>query len=93
MKMRSAARIDWKICFIVRITPTNCCSVYICYQHCFKYRTKLDNEMFDKALNVYATDKKKNLSNLSSYVKKMWLKNGWMYRSIADVAASVLARA
>ena len=33
-----------------------------------------------------------NLSNLSSYVKKMWLKNGWMYRSIADVAASVLAR-
>ena len=33
---------------------------------CFKYRTKLDNEMFNKALNAYAADKKKNLSNLSS---------------------------
>ena len=25
---------------------------------CFKYRTKLDNEMFNKALNAYAADKK-----------------------------------
>ena len=32
-------------------------------------RTKLDNEMFNKALNAYAADKKKNLSNLSSYAK------------------------
>ena len=38
---------------------------------CFKYRTKLDNEMFNKALNAYAVDTKKNLSNLSSYAKKM----------------------
>ena len=38
---------------------------------CFKYRTKLDNEMFNKALNAYAADKKKNLNNLSSYAKKM----------------------
>ena len=38
---------------------------------CFKYRTKLDNEIFNKALNAYAADKKKNLSNLSSYAKKM----------------------
>ena len=34
---------------------------------CFKYRTKLDNEMFNKALNAYAADTKKNLSNLCSY--------------------------
>ena len=38
---------------------------------CFKYRTKLDNEMFNKALNAYAADPKKNLSNLSSYAKEM----------------------
>ena len=38
---------------------------------CFKYRTKLDNEMFNKALNAYAADKKKNLSNLSIYAKKL----------------------
>ena len=33
---------------------------------CFKYSTKMDNDMFNKALNAYAADKKKNLSNLSS---------------------------
>ena len=38
---------------------------------CFKYRTKMDHETFNKALNAYAADKKKNLSNLSSYAKKM----------------------
>ena len=38
---------------------------------CFKYRTKMDNEMFNKALNAYAADPKKNLSNLSSYAKEM----------------------
>lgn len=38
---------------------------------CFKYRTKLDNEMFNKALNAYAADDKKNLSNLSKYSKEM----------------------
>ena len=40
---------------------------------CFKYRTKLDNELFNKALNAYVADKKKNLSNLSKYAKKMRL--------------------
>lgn len=40
---------------------------------CFKYRTKLDNEIFNKAVNVYAADKKKNLANLSKYAKKMKL--------------------
>ena len=26
---------------------------------CFKYRTKLDNELFNKAVNAYAADEKK----------------------------------
>ncbi len=38
---------------------------------CFKYRSRLDNEIFNKALNAYANDKKKNLNNLSAYAKKM----------------------
>ena len=38
---------------------------------CFKYRTKLDNEIFNKAVNVYAADQKKNLANLSKYAKEM----------------------
>ena len=40
---------------------------------CFKYRTKLDNEIFNKAVNAYAADKKKNLANLSKYAKEMKL--------------------
>ncbi len=36
---------------------------------CFKYRVKLDNEMFSKAVNAYAADEKKNLANLSKYAK------------------------
>ena len=38
---------------------------------CFKYRTKLDNEIFNKAVNAYAADGEKNLSNLSRYAKEM----------------------
>lgn len=52
---------------------------------CFKYRTKLDNEMFNKALNAYAADKKKNLSNLSSYAKKMRI-----YKKLMDVMEVLL---
>lgn len=40
---------------------------------CFKYRTKLDSETFNKAVNAYATDKNKNLANLSKYAKEMKL--------------------
>ena len=40
---------------------------------CFKYRTKLDNEIFNKALNAYVADDRKNLANLSQYAKKMKL--------------------
>ena len=38
---------------------------------CFKYRTKLDNEIFNKAINAYVSDEKKNLANLSKYAKEM----------------------
>lgn len=38
---------------------------------CFKYRSRLDNEIFNKALNAYANDVKKNLQNLSAYAKKL----------------------
>ena len=38
---------------------------------CFKYRTKLDNEIFNKAVNAYVTDEIKNLANLSKYAKEM----------------------
>lgn len=38
---------------------------------CFKYRSRLDNELFNKALNAYANDTKKNLQNLSVYAKKL----------------------
>lgn len=38
---------------------------------CFKYRSRLDHEMFSKALNAYAKDEKKNLQKLSIYAKKL----------------------
>lgn len=38
---------------------------------CFKYRSRLDTELFSKALNAYANDPKKNLNNLSMYAKKL----------------------
>ncbi len=40
---------------------------------CFKYRTKLDREIFIKAVNAYAADENKNLANLSKYAKEMKL--------------------
>lgn len=38
---------------------------------CFKYRSRLDNEIFNKALNAYVNDGRKNLQNLSMYAKKL----------------------
>lgn len=38
---------------------------------CFKYRTRLDTETFNKAINAYANDVGKNLQNLSAYAKKL----------------------
>ncbi|MCM1143298.1 MAG: type IV toxin-antitoxin system AbiEi family antitoxin domain-containing protein [Blautia sp.] len=40
---------------------------------CFKYRTKMDRETFNKALNAYAADENKNLANLSKYAREMKL--------------------
>ncbi len=45
---------------------------------CFKYRTKLDSEVFNKALNAYVTDQNKNLANLSKYAKEMGIYNKMM---------------
>ena len=38
---------------------------------CFKYRSRLDTETFNKALNAYANDPRKNLQNLSIYAKSL----------------------
>lgn len=38
---------------------------------CFKYRTKLDNEIFNMAVNTYVSDSNRNLANLSKYAKEM----------------------
>jgi len=37
---------------------------------CFKYRTRLDNEIFNKAVNAYIADDQKNLTRLSRYAKE-----------------------
>lgn len=52
---------------------------------CFKYRSRLDNEMFNKAINAYANDKKKNLNNLSSYAKKLRV-----YKKVTDLMEVLL---
>ncbi len=52
---------------------------------CFKYRTKLDNETFNKALNTYVADERKNLANLSVYAKKMKL-----YKKVMSVMEVLL---
>lgn len=52
---------------------------------CFKYRTKLDNELFNKAINAYVADPKKNLANLSKYAKEMGI-----YSKLMNVMEVVL---
>lgn len=52
---------------------------------CFKYRSRLDNEMFNKAVNAYANDKKKNLNNLSAYAKKLRV-----YKKVTDIMEVLL---
>lgn len=41
-----------------------------CIVDCFRYRNKLDNELFNKAVNSYVADGNKNLNNLASYAKE-----------------------
>jgi len=38
---------------------------------CFKYRNRIDKEIFNKAINAYAKDEKKNLKKLSVYAKEL----------------------
>ena len=38
---------------------------------CLKYRSRLDTELFSKALNAYANDPQKNLNSLFIYAKKL----------------------
>ncbi|MDO4302592.1 MAG: type IV toxin-antitoxin system AbiEi family antitoxin domain-containing protein [Bacillota bacterium] len=38
---------------------------------CFKYRSKMDSEVFNKAINAYVLDEEKKLGNLSRYAKEM----------------------
>lgn len=52
---------------------------------CFKYRTKLDNELFAKAVNAYANDKEKNLANLSKYAKQIRV-----YKKVTDMMEVLL---
>ena len=52
---------------------------------CFKYRTRLDNETFNKAVNAYVADEKKNLSNLSRYAKELGL-----YKRVMDLMEVML---
>lgn len=52
---------------------------------CFKYRAKLDSELFAKAVNAYANDKGKNLANLSRYARKLRV-----YKKIVDMMEVLL---
>ena len=54
---------------------------------CFKYRTKLDNGLFNMALNAYVADEKKNLQNLSSYASELHV-----YKKLMDIMTVLLNR-
>lgn len=51
----------------------------------FKHRNKIDSEMFNKAVNAYAKDDKKNLGNLSLYSKKLRV-----YKKVTEIMGIVL---
>ena len=52
---------------------------------CFKYRFKMDNEIFNKAINAYVADEKKNLGNLSKYAREMKV-----YKRVAELMEVML---
>jgi len=52
---------------------------------CFKNRAQMDSEIFAKAVNAYAADNKKNLSNLSRYAKKIRV-----YKKVTDLMEVLL---
>ncbi len=52
---------------------------------CFKYRSRLDSETFNKALKDYALDPHKNLQNLSQYARKLRV-----YRKVTELMEVLL---
>lgn len=52
---------------------------------CFKYRSRLDNETFNKAVHAYVADESKNLSNLSVYAKELGV-----YRKVSELMEVLL---
>lgn len=52
---------------------------------CFRRRSKLDSEIFNKAINAYANDENKNLRNLSEYAKKLHI-----YNKVTDLMGVLL---
>lgn len=53
---------------------------------CFKFRSQLDSEVFNKALNAYAKDEQKNLANLVTYAKKLHV-----YKKVEEIMEVLLA--
>lgn len=53
---------------------------------CFKFRSQLDSEVFNKALNAYAKDEQKNLANLVTYAKKLRV-----YKKVEEIMEVLLA--
>lgn len=53
---------------------------------CFRHRSKLDSEIFNKAVNAYANDENKNLRNLSEYAKKLHI-----YNKVTDLMGVLLS--
>lgn len=52
---------------------------------CFKYRNQLDSEIFNKAINTYIADDKKNLANLSKYAKQLKV-----YKKVTELMSILL---
>ena len=52
---------------------------------CFKYREKMDAELFNKAIFGYTNDSKKNVGNLAQYAKEMRV-----YKKMIDVMGVML---
>ena len=53
---------------------------------CFKFRSQLDSEVFNKALNAYAKDEQKNLANLIIYAKKLRV-----YKKVEEIMEVLLS--
>lgn len=52
---------------------------------CFKYRSRMDSEVFGKALKAYVNDRNKDLSRLAEYAKALRV-----YAKLADIMGVIL---